>query len=488
MSTRNDILCPGCRRINPRRSETCLFCGHELAFVDGEIRYYLIRVIKTGGQAVIYEAIDDNANRSYAIKEIVLPQDQERAGEAFQRCALEARLLATLSHPGIPRFYTCLIERGRVYIVMDLVRGIDLEDLVRQRGTLSERTVLSIASQVCDVLQYLHTQETPVIFRDVKPSNIMYDSHGLVSMIDFGIARLTSSQSGHIMGTPGYAPPEQYRGDVSPASDIYALGATMHHLLSGRDPRGQKPFEFPPLKQLIPKISEQTAAIVHHALQIAPHERFFNVLEMRTAIRTILRGEETDNLGIRPTSPMSIPVPTPHPTTYTQPHGVTDRLASDEFSTRTIAPSADSTVATHELSFTFTIPDPVSPERTTEPTETTPPPVKQYWRALIFAMLAIITTLIIWAYTTGWMGLGAQLPASQQVTIVLEVVVPNDNQSPLDAVFRDAYQAHISQTYGAQWSIEGDLRFVGAPPEAITQHDGQTTYRGRVTATINHLP
>ena len=488
MSTRNDILCPGCRRINPRRSETCLFCGHELAFVDGDVRYYLIRVIKTGGQAVIYEAIDDNANRSYAIKEIVLPQDQGRAGEAFQRCALEARLLATLSHPGIPRFYTCLIERGRVYIVMDLVRGIDLEDLVRQRGTLSERSVLSIASQVCDVLQYLHTQETPVIFRDVKPSNIMYDSHGLVSMIDFGIARLTSSQSGHIMGTPGYAPPEQYRGDVSPASDIYALGATMHHLLSGRDPRGQKPFEFPPLKQLMPKISEQTAAIVHHALQIAPHERFFNVLEMRTAIRTILRGEETDNLGIRLTSPMSIPVPTPHPTTYTQPSGVTDRLASDEFSTRTIAPSEDSTVATHELSFTFTIPDPVSPESTTEPTETTPSPVKQYWRALIFAMLAIITTLVIWAYTTGWMGVGSQLPASQRLTIVLEVVVPNNNQSPLDAVFRDAYQAHISQTYGAQWTIEGDLRFVGAPPEAITQHGDQTTYRGRVTATISQLP
>jgi len=80
MSTRNDILCPGCRRINPRRSDTCLFCGHELAFVDGDMRYFLIRVIKTGGQAVIFEAIDDSANRSYAIKEIVLPQDQERAG------------------------------------------------------------------------------------------------------------------------------------------------------------------------------------------------------------------------------------------------------------------------------------------------------------------------------------------------------------------------------------------------------------------------
>jgi serine/threonine protein kinase len=488
MSMRNDILCPGCRRINPRRSETCLFCGHELAFVDGDVRYYLIRVIKTGGQAVIFEAIDDNANRSYAIKEIVLPQDPERAGEAFQRCALEARLLATLSHPGIPRFYTCLIERGRIYIVMDLVRGIDLEDLVRQRGTLSERVVLSIASQVCDVLQYLHTQETPVIFRDVKPSNIMYDSHGLVSMIDFGIARITSSQSGHIMGTPGYAPPEQYRGDVSPASDIYALGATMHHLLSGRDPRGQKPFEFPPLKQLAPHISEPTAAIVHHALQIAPHERFLNVLEMRTAIRSILRGDETDNLGIRPTSPMPVPVPTPLPTTYEQPSGVTDQLVSDEFSTRTIAPSEDSTVATHELSFTFTIPVPVVPEPSTEPTALPTIPTKTHWRVFVFAGLAVITALTIWVYTTYWIGLGSQTPTSQQITVVLEVIVPNTNQNPLDEVFRDAYQAHIAQTYGAQWSIDSNLTFVGAPPEVIAQHDGQTTYRGRVMATITTLP
>ncbi|MFN5059032.1 MAG: serine/threonine protein kinase [Chloroflexota bacterium] len=489
MSTRNDILCPGCRRINPRRSDTCLFCGHELAFVDGDMRYFLIRVIKTGGQAVIFEAIDDSANRSYAIKEIVLPQDQERAGEAFQRCALEARLLATLSHPGIPRFYTCLIERGRVYIVMDLVRGIDLEDLVRQRGTLSERMVLSIASQVCDVLQYLHTQETPVIFRDVKPSNIMYDSNGLVSMIDFGIARLTSSQSGHIMGTPGYAPPEQYRGDVSPASDIYALGATMHHLLSGRDPRGQKPFDFPPLKQLTPHVSEQTAAIVHHALQIAPHERFFNVLEMRTAIRTILRGEETDNLGIRPTSPMSIPVISPPTIAHTQPSGVTNQLVADEFSTRNITPTEDSTVATHELAFTFTIPVPtVDPEPSTEITPVPATPLATPWRSLLFVSLTLLTALIVWAYAAGWMSRDTQQPTSQQITVVLEVVVKESDQGTIDAVFRDAYQAHISQTYGTQWAIDGELKFVGTPPEAIAQQNGQTTYRGRVTATITTLP
>lgn len=482
MSMRNDILCPGCRRINPRRSETCLFCGHELAFVDGDVRFYLIRVIKTGGQAVIFEAIDDTANRSYAIKEIVLPQDPERASDAFQRCALEARLLATLSHPGIPRFYSCLIERGRIYIVMDLVRGIDLEDLVRQRGTLSERVVLSIASQVCDVLHYLHTQETSVIFRDVKPSNIMYDSNGLVSMIDFGIARLTNSQRGHIMGTPGYAPPEQYRGDVSPASDIYALGATMHHLLSGRDPRGQKPFDFPPLKELAPHVSSQTAAIVHHALQIAPHERFFNVLEMRAAIRAILRGEETDNLGIRPTGPIAIPAVLGASTA--QPYGVTNQLGAEEFATRDISQTADSTVATHELSFTFAVPTPPAPPEVD--VAIAPSSTKSSWRWLVFVGIALIIALGVWGYTQNFFSFGVQTPNTQAITVVLEVdIAPNKS---IDDAFRDAYLAHIHQTYGAQWHIDGELKFVGSPPEALAQGTDYTTYRGRVTANITQSP
>lgn len=484
MSMRNDILCPGCRRINPRRSETCLFCGHELAFVDGDVRFYLIRVIKTGGQAVIFEAIDDSANRSYAIKEIVLPQDTERASEAFQRCALEARLLATLSHPGIPRFYSCLIERGRIYIVMDLVRGIDLEDLVRQRGTLSERMVLSIASQVCDVLHYLHTQETPVIFRDVKPSNIMYDSNGLVSMIDFGIARLTNSQRGHIMGTPGYAPPEQYRGDVSPASDIYALGATMHHLLSGRDPRGQKPFDFPLLKTLAPHVSDQTITIVHHALQIAPHERFFNVLEMRTAIRAILRGEETDNLGIRPTSPMVIPQSLIAAATPSA-DGATNVLGAHEYTTRDITDMSDSNVATHELTFTFTAPTPPQPAQST-PAPHQRTPVTSAWRTWVFLAVVVITTALIWAYAHALWRLPSRTDAPQSVTVVLEVAV--DDSTSIDDAFRNAYAQHITTTYGAQWHIDEPLRFVGSPPEIVRQSDTLTHYRGRVTAVISPLP
>ena len=134
MTSRTDILCPSCRRINPRRAETCRFCGHALSFVDGVVRYSLTRLIKTGGQAVIFEAIDDSTNRTYAIKEIMLPLDPEHTVEAFQRCAIEARLLATLAHPGIPRFYSCIIDNGRVYIVMDYVRGTDLEDMLRQRS------------------------------------------------------------------------------------------------------------------------------------------------------------------------------------------------------------------------------------------------------------------------------------------------------------------------------------------------------------------
>jgi hypothetical protein len=103
--------------------------------------------------------------------------------------------------------------------------------------------------------------------------------------------------------------------------------------------------------------------------------------------------------------------------------------------------------------------------------------------------MALLTALVVWAYASGWLNDGPrQQPTSQQVTVVLEVVVADTNQDPLDTVFRDAYQTHVAQTYGAQWSIDGELKFVGSPPEAITQQNGQTTYRGRVTATIRTLP
>lgn len=479
MTLRPDILCPRCRRINARRANSCRYCNQALGFVDGNNCYYLTRVIKTGGQAVIFEAVDESSHRTYAIKEIVLPLDPDRALDAFQRCAIEARLLATLAHPGIPQFYSCIIENGRVYIVMDLIRGTDLEDLLRSKGQLSERDVLSVANQACDILHYLHTLPSPVIFRDVKPSNIMIDAEGFVTMIDFGIARFTNNQRGSIMGTPGYAPPEQYRGDVSVASDIYALGATMHHLLTGRDPRGQKPFTFLSVQDLAPHVSPLTADVVKQALHIEPEARFATALEMRTAIRTVIRSEETNILPIiRDTSP--IPTRTP-PAELT-----TVNLPSSAVETREILPASEPLVPTKELGF---VPPPALVTVSLAPTPAAtsahvlpaiplaPVPVRRSpWRwLLIFVLLVSLVVGGIWYIQVGQYLLIPAVP--QTITVPFTVTVPAD--ATIDATFHDAAQRYVDDTYGARMRIVATPQFDKRPPELVTHHtDGSTEYYG----------
>jgi serine/threonine protein kinase len=475
MTFRPDILCPRCRRINARRASSCRYCNQALGFVDGNNCYYLTRVIKTGGQAVIFEAIDENSNRTYAIKEIVLPLDPDRALDAFQRCAIEARLLATLAHPGIPQFYSCIIENGRVYIVMDLIRGTDLEDLLRSKGQLSERDVLSVANQACDILHYLHTLPSPVIFRDVKPSNIMIDAEDFVTMIDFGIARFTNNQRGSIMGTPGYAPPEQYRGDVSVASDIYALGATMHHLLTGRDPRGQKPFTFLSVRDLAPHVSPLTANVVTHALHIEPEARFATALEMRNAIRAVIRSEETNILPvIRDTSPIPMRTPSAELTTVNLPSTVVE--------TRQIMPTSQPLVPTKELGFapplahvTVTLAPPSLPALPAIPLA--PPPARgNPWRWLI-TFIIVVTILIgsVWYIRFGQYLLVPTIP--QTITVPFEVTVAPD--ADINASFYAAADAYVRETYGTRMRIVATPQFDNRPPEVVAQQtDGSTQYRG----------
>lgn len=525
MTSRTDILCPSCRRINPRRAETCRFCGHALSFVDGVVRYSLTRLIKTGGQAVIFEAIDDSTNRTYAIKEIMLPLDPEHTVEAFQRCAIEARLLATLAHPGIPRFYSCIIDNGRVYIVMDYVRGTDLEDMLRQRGMLDEPTVLAIANQICDILHYLHNQANPVIFRDVKPSNIMHDSDGTITMIDFGIARFTNSQRGNIMGTPGYAPPEQYRGDISPSADIYALGATMHHLLSGRDPRGQKPFTFTPIRDLVPTVSTYTAAIVATALQVSPNARFATILEMRDSIRTVLRGDETVQFAVLgstlpiptiPTITLELPISSiaPMSTSLYLPtegehfgsasgngsahHAYPATGETDAFNaayvTTVIANDFDMNTAIHESEITFAQHieaaaadiDSTSTRAATMEHKAIVIVPNTRWRVFVFliAVVLCIAMLILSNGGTNWQPWQAD---AQTITVLLEVDVPTD--ASLDASFQTALTAYVSKQYGTEWSQRGAPTFLGSPPTYLASNgDGSSRYRGRLRVTLARLP
>ena len=201
----------------------------------------------------------------------------------------EANILVTLDHPAIPKIFDFFNHEEKSYLVLEIVNGTDLEQIIRDvNEPISEDQVIAWAIEICDVLHYLHTlKPSPIIFRDVKPSNIMVTMSGHIVMVDFGIAKIfTEGQKGTMVGTEGYSPPEQYRGEASPQADIYSLGATMHHLLTLRDPRLEPPFSFSerPVRSFNPSVSIDLEAVINTALQYNPADRFSSASEMKEAL------------------------------------------------------------------------------------------------------------------------------------------------------------------------------------------------------------
>jgi eukaryotic-like serine/threonine-protein kinase len=281
------ILCPNCHKPNLRRAKFCQECRHDMVLNNDGPRYYITRVIKEGGQGAVFETIGDDG-QVYAVKEMLdrFTDPKERT-DAIKRFEAEASMLRHLSHERIPKVYVDFKDEGRQYLAMEFVRGQDLEEIIKRQGALPEQQVLAWADQLCDVLDYLHNRKPePIIFRDMKPSNIMIQPDGGVKLIDFGIAKLfQKAERGTQIGTPGYAPPEQYQGLATVESDIYALGATLHHMLTGRDPRDEPPFSFPPAYALRPTVSKRTSEAVQRALQMKPEDRYHSVAEFRAALR-----------------------------------------------------------------------------------------------------------------------------------------------------------------------------------------------------------
>lgn len=256
-------------------------------------RYLIQGVIGVGGMGSVYRARDlhfPNVVKLVAVKEMINqardPMVRQTIVRNFER---EANLLATLSHPAIPRIYDYFTHNDRSYLILEFINGKDLEALLNDtQGYFQEEKVISWAIELCDVLHHLHThQPEPIIFRDMKPSNVMLNQHDHIVLVDFGIAKpFQSGEKGTMIGTEGYSPPEQYRGEASALADIYALGATLHHLLSRSDPRLEAPFSFSerPLRELNPMISTELDAVLNKALKYEPEERFESAEEMKQAL------------------------------------------------------------------------------------------------------------------------------------------------------------------------------------------------------------
>jgi eukaryotic-like serine/threonine-protein kinase len=246
----------------------------------GQGRYLLLGTIGQGGFGAVYEAKDTRfGGRSVAIKEMsqrgLDAQELLEATTAFQQ---EAELLASLMHPNLPRIYDSFTELGRSFLVMDFIAGVTLEQYARQRGgILPLEEVCEIGKTLCDVLSYLHRRQPAVIFRDLKPANIMRSIDGHLYLIDFGIARFFKPGQNRdtvALGSPGYAAPEQYgKAQTDGRADIYSLGAVLHALLSGSDPAAS-PFTFDHLPGWDSDARQQEAdALLIEMLAMRPDQR-----------------------------------------------------------------------------------------------------------------------------------------------------------------------------------------------------------------------
>ncbi len=261
-------------------------------------RYLIQGVLGVGGMGAVYRARDmhfPNAVKLVAVKEMINhapdPVVRQTIVRNFER---EANLLASLDHRAIPRIYDYFSLNERSYLILEYINGKDLEKLINDTPDfISEDRVVRWTMELCDVLLYLHSHKPePIIFRDMKPSNVMINAQDHAILVDFGIAKqFQYGQKGTMIGTEGYSPPEQYRGEAGPVADLYALGATLHHLLTRRDPRIEAPFSFHerPIRQFNAKVSPQMEAAINKSLQYTPEDRYQNAAEMKEAIVGVAR-------------------------------------------------------------------------------------------------------------------------------------------------------------------------------------------------------
>ena len=299
--------CPNCQSNNPDGAPFCAECGQRLTtstpLATGpstgllprqtvlQDRYVITQKLGQGGMGAVYRASDLRLSTvTWAVKEmsqsaITGPLELQQARDAFRH---EAEMLAALTHPNLPRVIDHFQQNGHAYLVMEYIPGETLLEWLQREGLPQPLPrVLEWAHQLCDVLGYLHAQRPPIIFRDLKPANIMLTPQGQIKLIDFGIARLFKpgqAKDTQAFGTVGYSAPEQYgRGQTDARSDVYSLGVLLHQLLTGYDPTST-PFRLPPAAQVNPRVPAPVSAVLARATDGDRERRFPDMRSFHDAL------------------------------------------------------------------------------------------------------------------------------------------------------------------------------------------------------------
>ncbi len=254
----------------------------------------ITKKLTSGGQANIYLA-HDTKGKNVVLKEFQLTPGEsldslvESAG-AFES---ESSILSQLDHPGIVRLYDLFIQGSRVYLVLEHVEGHTLRELVKAQGSLDEAMVLDLAKQMCGILAYLHGRTSPIVHRDFTPDNLIVQTDGKLKLIDFSVAQGHKSERNNCAGKHAYTPPEQFRGEACPQSDIYALGATLYFLLTGKDP---EPISQSSATQDRPDISIQLNQIIEKCTGLDLKDRYESIVWLNIEIGSLLTQESTDHI------------------------------------------------------------------------------------------------------------------------------------------------------------------------------------------------
>ena len=255
------------------------------SIIDG--KYKILNKIGQGGMSVVYLAMNERANKQWAIKEV-----RKDGGKDYdvvrQGLIAETDILKRLNHPHLPSIIDVIDRDDTFLIVMDYIEGKSLDHWLKKDGAQPQEKVVEWAKQICDVLGYLHSRKPPIIYRDLKPANVMLKPDGQIMIIDFGTAREfkeTSIEDTSCLGTQGYAAPEQYggHGQTDARTDIYTLGATMYHLLTGHNP-SLPPYEMYPIRRWNPALSSGLEKIVLKCTQRNPNDRYQNCAELMYAL------------------------------------------------------------------------------------------------------------------------------------------------------------------------------------------------------------
>ncbi|MCI8371756.1 MAG: protein kinase [Lachnospiraceae bacterium] len=257
--------------------------------IDG--KYEVLREIGRGGMSIVYLAMDKRLNKQWAIKEFRKDKDDASKQVALKALLDEANLMKKFDHPTLPRIVDIIDQSQNVYVIMDYIEGESLNKVLDAYGAQPQEAVIEWAKQLSEVLDYLHTQSPPVIYRDMKPANIMLKPDGSVRLIDFGIAReWKEGKAGdtEAIGTRGYAAPEQFggQGQTDARTDIYSFGVTLYHLVTGKNP-AEPPYEIYPIRHWNPSLSSGLEWMIQKCTQLNPNDRYQSCAEITYVLENL---------------------------------------------------------------------------------------------------------------------------------------------------------------------------------------------------------